>query len=260
MSDIVANGWTAVPLDPSKLFGGKPYRTVPAPLDPCDVVWPSDDPLVAEMQAYAKKHLSQEMYNHSMRVYYFATTILKQQFPEYATGLSPSTLALACLLHDLGATEANMRATRMSFDLYGGVRALSVLESAGAAPDQAAAVCECVLRHQDLGAEGAITLLGQLVQLATVYDNAGAHPLLPLPATATATAAGPGPGPGLGLAATVHADTREAVVRLFPRRGWLGCFARVVETETALKPWCHTTAIPGFADTIRANELMRPYE
>ncbi|TQV95342.1 Cyanamide hydratase, HD-type [Cordyceps javanica] len=218
MSDIVANGWTAVPLDPSKLFGGKPYRTVPAPLDPCDVVWPSDDPLVAEMQAYAKKHLSQEMYNHSMRVYYFATTILQQQFPEYATGLSPSTLALACLLHDLGATEANMRATRMSFDLYGGVRALSVLESAGAAPDQAAAVCECVLRHQDLGAEGAITLLGQLVQLAT------------------------------------------AVVRLFPRRGWLGCFARVVETETALKPWCHTTAIPGFADTIRANELMRPYE
>lgn len=73
MSDILANGWTAVPLDPSKLFGGKPYRTAPTALKTADIAWPSDDPLVAKMNTYAKEHLSREIYNHSMRVYYFCT-------------------------------------------------------------------------------------------------------------------------------------------------------------------------------------------
>ncbi|PQK09163.1 hypothetical protein BB8028_0001g12340 [Beauveria bassiana] len=242
MSDILPNGWTAVPLDPSKLFGGKPYRTTPAPLGPSGIAWPSDNPLVVEMQAYAKKHLSQEVYNHSMRVYYFSTTILKQQFPEFEAGLSLATLALTCLFHDLGATEANIKATNMSFEFYGGIKALNVLESAGATADQAAAVCECIIRHQDLGVEGTITFLGQLIQLATVYDNVGDHPHL------------------AGLDGIVHKDTREAVMALFPRLGWLGCFARTIEMETTLKPWCHSTHIPDFVDKIRANKLMIQYE
>ncbi|KAJ4154850.1 hypothetical protein LMH87_000124 [Akanthomyces muscarius] len=242
MSNILANGWTAVPLDPSKLFGGKPYRNIPTFLKMSDIVWPSDDALVGEMQAYAKEHLSPEIYNHSMRAYYFATTILKQQFPEFASTLSPSTLALTCLLHDLGATAANMAATNMSFEFYGGIQALHVLEAAGATPDQAAAVCECVIRHQDLGAEGSITLLGQLVQLATIYDNVSEHPYV------------------AGIDAIIHEETREAVVALFPRRGWLGCFAEAVTEEMRRKPWCHTTHIPGFADKIMGNKLMQQYE
>ncbi|OAA56804.1 Cyanamide hydratase, HD-type [Cordyceps fumosorosea ARSEF 2679] len=242
MSDILSNGWTAVPLDASKLFDGKQYRVAPEPLSPAEIVWPSDDPVVAEMETYAKEHLSLEIYNHSMRVYYFATTILKQQFREFATTLSPATLALTCLLHDLGATEANMAATNMSFEFYGGIESLRVLEAAGAPTDQAAAVCECIIRHQDIGVDGSITLLGQLVQLATVYDNAGEHPHL------------------AGLDGMIHEDTREAVVAMFPRRGWLRCFAEAVRTETARKPWCHTTHIPGFAEKILANKLMAQYE
>lgn len=74
-NEVLANGWTAVPIDPSKLFDGNAYRNVPAPLKVAEIAWPSDDPLVSKMQTYAKEHLSQEVYNHSMRVYYFGTDL-----------------------------------------------------------------------------------------------------------------------------------------------------------------------------------------
>ncbi|KAK3363687.1 hypothetical protein B0T25DRAFT_420418, partial [Lasiosphaeria hispida] len=55
-----------------------------------------------------------------------ATTILRQQFPSHTT-LSPSTLALTCLLHDIGTTHDNLRATQLSFEFYGGLLALNLL-------------------------------------------------------------------------------------------------------------------------------------
>ncbi len=173
---------------------------------------------------------------------FIATAILKEQFPDFAATLSPSTLALTCLFHDLGATTANIVATNMSFEFYGGIKALHVLEAAGATQDQAAAVCECVIRHQDLGTAGHITFLGQLIQLATVYDNVSEHPYVD------------------GIDTIIHQETREAVMALFPRLGWLGCFAAAITEEVARKPWCHTTHIPGFADKIRGNKLMKQYE
>lgn len=151
------------------------------------------------------------------------------------TSISTDTLALACLLHDIGATPANMHATRMSFDLYGGILALNLIEDAGGQKDQAEAVAETVIRHQDLGTEGSITLLGQVIQLATLYDNVGAHP---------------------GI---VHETTRESVIAKYPRDGWLGCFAKTVEEEMRIKPWCHSTHVKDFADTIRGCEFWKSY-
>lgn len=90
-------------------------------------------------------------------------------------------------------------------------------------------------QHQDLGTDGTITLLGQVIQLATIYDNAGGNPEI------------------------IHEVTREEVVKLYPRDGWLGCFADTVKDEMRLKPWCHSTHIDGFIDHVLGNKLFAKY-
>lgn len=102
--------------------------------------------------------------------------ISKQQFPEQFAKLNPVTWALTCLLHDLGTAEENLTATHMSFDIYGGVKAIEVLKGYGATVDQAEATAEAIIRHEDMGVDGTITYFGQLIQLATTYDNTGFHP------------------------------------------------------------------------------------
>jgi cyanamide hydratase len=149
---------------------------------------------------------------------------------------------LTALLHDIGTAAENLSATRMSFEFYGAIKALELLKSLGSPKDQAEAVCETIIRHQDLGTEGTITFLGQVIQLATIYDNVGDHPMVK------------------DIGQIIHKDTREDVIRSFPREGWLGCFADTVREEIRLKPWCHTTHIPDFDKKIEANELMKPYE
>ena len=68
---IAEHGWTAVPLDAEAIFQGKPYLHKPTPLLVKDMHFPSDDPLVAKAQQYAKEQLPPQTYNHSMRVFYF---------------------------------------------------------------------------------------------------------------------------------------------------------------------------------------------
>ena len=130
----------------------------------------------------------------------------------------------------------------MSFEFYGALKAMELLRGLGARADQAEAVGEAIIRHQDLGIEGRITLLGQAVQLATIYDNVGEYPTIQ------------------GFGNLLHHDTRADVNAAFPREGWLRCFADVIRKEEGLKPWCHSTHIPGFDDMVEANLLMRPYE
>ena len=58
----------------------------------------------------------------------------------------------------------------MSFEFYGGMIALDLLNKELKAPiEQAEAVAEAVIRHQDLGTSGTITELGVLIQLATIF-------------------------------------------------------------------------------------------
>ncbi|KAK4240512.1 hypothetical protein C8A03DRAFT_41934 [Achaetomium macrosporum] len=243
-SDAIAeHGWTAVPVDADAIFKGKPYLHEPSALLVDDIHFPSDDPIVAKVQQYAKEQLPAQTYNHSMRVFYFATAILTQQFPSHASSLSASTLALACLLHDIGSTPENLHATLLSFEFSGAMIALHLLGSAeyGAPKPQAEAVCEAIIRHQDLGRDGTITLLGQVLQLATVYDNLGARAYL------------------------VHEATRADVNRAFPRHGWAACFAGTIREEVKVKPWAHSTHLGGssgeqFANAVEGNLLMAEYK
>ncbi|POR31509.1 Cyanamide hydratase [Tolypocladium paradoxum] len=245
--ETAQNGWHAVPLDPSRIFNGKPYVNKPGPLLVSDIKFPSEDPVVATVRDFARDKLPRQTFHHSMRVYYYtdfvaATAIVRQQFPQHVADFSPSTLALTCLLHDIGTAKELMSASRMSFEFYGGIKARELIIGLGGAQDQADAVSEAIIRHQDLGVDGTITFLGQVLQLATIFDNVGEHPTVD------------------GFAEILHRDTREDVIGVFPREGWLGCFADTVRREIGLKPWCHTTHIPDFASKIEGNALMRPYE
>ena len=143
---------------------------------------------------------------------------------------------LTCLLHDIGTTPQNQGSTRLSFEFQGGYISLDLLKSLGADVAQAEAVCETIIRHQDLGDTGNITTLTAVTHFATVLDNAGLNPEL------------------------VHEDTIRSVAVKYPRNGWTSCFANVVRKECELKPWANTSRIEGFAEMVEANKLMEPYD
>ncbi|MCJ1259907.1 hypothetical protein MMC24_007746 [Lignoscripta atroalba] len=172
-----------------------------------------------------------------MRAYYYGLAIKSQQFPDWK--VSDETYFLTCMLHDIGTTHENLRKTLMSFEFYGGLLALELLEKEMGAPrEQAEGVAEAIIRHQDIGEKGKITTLGQLIQLATIFDNMGGH------------------------ADFVHKGTIEDVTTHFPRQKWSSCFAATIREENGLKPWAHTTALGDdeFPEGVLHNKLMAPYD
>jgi cyanamide hydratase len=160
--------------------------------------------------------------------------IASQHFPDWK--FSYETLLLTALLHDIGTTPHNQNSTKLSFEFQGGFISLNLLQALEGEVSQAEAVCEAIIRHQDLGDTGNITTLTAIIHFATVLDNAGLYPEL------------------------VHEDTIKSVVARYPRQGWTGCFAGVVRKECELKPWSNTTRIEGFAEMVEANKVMEPYD
>lgn len=193
MQDAInAYGWTALPRDPEIILNGKKNINDPKPQTVNSINLPST-PLAKAVLEFARNELSEQTFNHSMRVYYYGAHTLApfprrhdadyrtrligkaihfQQFPGW--GLTDETYLLTCLLHDIGTTEKNISATLMSFEFYGGFLALDLLHKQQHAPiEQAESVVEAIIRHQDIGKSGKISTLGQLIQLATIF---GEHP------------------------------------------------------------------------------------
>jgi len=82
-----------------------------------------------------------------------------------------------------------------------------------------------------------ITFLGQLLQLATIFDNIGSKQEL------------------------IHELTQEEVNKLFPRRNWNSCFAKTIREEVRVKPWAHSTHLgKSFADDVEKATFMAEYE
>ncbi|CAG8135454.1 unnamed protein product [Penicillium olsonii] len=240
--DTAANGWTSMPANAGAIFGDQPFINKPEPLSLGGIKFPFEDPTVAKTLEYAKKTLHHETYNHSMRVYFYGMAITKQQFPQQAATLNSVTWALTCLLHDLGTAEENLTATRISFDIYGGIKALSVLKDFGATVDQAEAAAEAIIRHEDMGVDGTITYIGQLIQLATTYDNTGFHPHVK------------------EFGQLIHEATRTEINETYPRVKWCTFFANTIRKEEEIKPWCHSTHLVNFDAEIEANTLMKQWE
>ncbi|KAI9879404.1 MAG: hypothetical protein M1830_008623 [Pleopsidium flavum] len=229
-------GFTALPRDPNVILAGRKNNTDPRPLSVDHVRVPDTD-LAKKVRDYAKQELRTETYHHSMRVYYYGIAIAKQQFPDWY--YSEETYFLTCMLHDIGTTAKNLRSTLMSFEFYGALLALELLHKDFHAPkEQAESVAEAIIRHQDIGETGKITTVGQLIQLATIFDNMGGH------------------------ADLVHKGTIDNVTKHFPRKKWSTCFASTIREENGLKPWAHTTALgeEDFPNGVQNNKLMEPYD
>ncbi|KAJ5970114.1 uncharacterized protein N7479_000032, partial [Penicillium vulpinum] len=242
---ISTYGFTAVLSSAAALLATDSPAT-PAPFVAMTEVPTPATPLAQRINEYAKFHLPEPTYNHSLRVYHFGLAIKRYRFPEWA--FTDETYFLACLLHDIGTTQPNMEATKMSFEFFGGLKALQILQNlnpsfvGGSVPvapkDQAESVAEAVIRHQDLCEKGKITALGQLLQLATIFDNTGSYANL------------------------VHPSTIQQVSDHFPRLKWSKCFASTIHEESRLKPWAHTTTLgeEEFGSKVLGNTLMAPYE
>ncbi|KAE8381686.1 hypothetical protein BDV26DRAFT_255253 [Aspergillus bertholletiae] len=238
----VAYGFTPVISSASALLSAAKPST-PAPfISVADTPIPQTA-LSQRIDHYARSHLPEPTYNHSLRVYHYGLAIKRHVFPSWS--FTDETYFLCCLLHDIGSTEENLKKTKLSFEFYGGFLALDVLQDRSASPgnavaprDQAEGVAEAIIRHQDLCEEGKITAVGQLLQLATIFDNTGAY------------------------ADVVHPSTIEDVSRRYPRKQWSNCFAATIRRENELKPWSHTTTLgeEAFPAKVLGNSLMAPYE
>jgi cyanamide hydratase len=181
LDPIAEYGFTAVPASAKQLLLSDSPSKPPWPLSPASIPVPNTA-LSKRVQAYAKAHLPEPTYNHSMRVYYYGQAIRKYRFASATAtewSFSDETYFLSCLLHDIGTTEENLRKTRLSFEFYGGFLALDVLQNGGgdaiAPREQAESVAEAIIRHQDLCDVGKITAVGQLIQLATIFGSYHCH-------------------------------------------------------------------------------------
>ncbi|KAL2783996.1 cyanamide hydratase [Aspergillus keveii] len=237
-----ANGWTSMPANAGAIFKDQSFIEKAVAIELDQVQFPYDNTVVAKTLDYARAVLHPETFNHSIRVYYYGMVVSKQQFPETAAAMDSVTWALTCLLHDLGTAEENLTTTRMSFDIYGGIKALFALKDFGATTDQAEAAAEAIIRHEDMGVDGTITFFGQLIQLVTTYDNTGFHPHVE------------------GFEHLIHETTRRLINEAHPRRKWCTFFSNVIRKEEAIKPWCHSTHLVNFDQEIEANTLMRQWE
>ncbi|RYN47446.1 hypothetical protein AA0118_g12237 [Alternaria tenuissima] len=238
MSDEIRSyGWTAVPRDRSNVPSAEKAAAPQTNAAAVDItgIWP-DNELTKKAREYAKRELPTETYNHSLRVYAYGHQIVTQYLPDWKSSTFFETWALTCLFHDIGTTARNMSSTHMSFDFQGGFIALAKLQELGAAKIQAESVAEAIIRHQDPGETGTISAMGQLIQVATELDNMGWQPHL------------------------ISREVIEAVTRQLPRLSWSTCFSQQIRKEIEQKPWCHSTAIPGFAEAVAGNEVMKPYE
>jgi cyanamide hydratase len=161
-------GWTAVPRSrinvPSAQTANLPLR-----------VFHYELPDTAAVQAAltrAKSVLSTQTYNHAMRVYCFALTIVSNQFPSWIAGELKvpflETLVLAYLFHDLGSRDEIREASYMSFQWLTGTEAMKELHDLKTLPRlQIESVCEAIFKLAILKDKGYTSRVGQLLELAT---------------------------------------------------------------------------------------------
>jgi len=246
--NVTFYGFTAVPRDPDVLFKGHPTASGPNPKqDPFtvkDIPLP-DSAIVKEVREFVRKELNEQTFNHSHRVYIYGTALVKTHFPEWS--YDDETYFLACLLHDIGTAEKFLSTTKMSFEFKGAIVARDLILSLKGHEDQADSVCDAIIRHQDIFVKGGnITMVGQILQLATILDNVGIRANL------------------------IHPKLIETTCAAFPRMGWSEVFAKTILKEENLKPWCHTTTFEvtnwqrgmssQFATDVRNNQVMAKYD
>ena len=220
-------GFTTLPADQSKTSPSfSSTNESPAFIDVATIQLPTT-PLAQRVLAYSKEKLSPQTINHSLRVYSYGMAIAREGFPEWGLDEKEKlkeTWFLTAMLHDIGTGEKELGGTRLSFEFWGGMHALQLLqdgaitkgcghEHAAAPREQAESVCEAIIRHQDVQEKGNVTLMTRLIHLGTLLDNIGAG------------------------AELVSKKTVESVNAKYDRKEWGGCFESVVRREKEIKPY-----------------------
>ena len=183
---IQTHGFTAIPASSTTFTAPATQKGIP-PKAIIETPIPRT-PLAQRILTYAQTHLPTPTLHHSLRVYHYGLAMKQylsaqdnnnnsESYPGWAE-FSDETFFLACMLHDIGTTEENMRETRLSFEFAGGLRAWGVLlggddgEGEGVASrEQAESVVEAIVRHQDLCEVGWITAIGGVLQLGTIFGE-----------------------------------------------------------------------------------------
>lgn len=181
---------------------------------------------------YVQTELSPEIFNHSCRVYALGMAILREQDYE----VDPETFYLTSMFHDIAASPKNLRATKLSFEFYGGILARDWFLDQDLNQDQADSIVEAIIRHT-MSSGKTIHACGQLLQLATAIDVLGNNGNL------------------------VHPNTVDNIVRAFPRLQLNVHFSDAMKNEVTFKPGC-ITASRGelYFSEIKNNKLMQKYD
>jgi cyanamide hydratase len=135
------------------------------------ILLPSD-PISDQILDYARYKLHPKTLNHSLRIYIFGYTIASQHLP-FLLNLPHflKTYFAACMLHDIGTTDENIRSTKMSFEFRGAIIAIDFLRSIGAEKDFVEQVGETIIRHQDVGTTATQTAVGGLIHITTLLGK-----------------------------------------------------------------------------------------
>ncbi|KAI0093084.1 hypothetical protein BDY19DRAFT_407114 [Irpex rosettiformis] len=240
-------GWTAVPRDASILLSpiSENFSTPAPDFDIQSLLnfdGSSDASLLKHSADFVKEKLSEATLNHSLRVYVYGAALVRHHFPTWKFSDWREAYYLSCLFHDIGTADFYLpqskeevdNKSKLSFEFKGGIVARDFILQHAGVEDLADAVCEAVIRHQDVLVQGGnITIVGQVLQLATLIDNVSANAHL------------------------ISAALVRHTITAFPRLKWSSCFVSVLHKEFETKPWCHSTTFerPGY--NISAEEGKR---
>ncbi|KAF7972462.1 hypothetical protein HWV62_17952 [Athelia sp. TMB] len=134
-------------------------------------------------------------------------------------GWSRELWFLTAILHDIGWDAQEVLRSRLSFEIYGGVKAREVLMGWGASQEIADEVCEAVIRHTDAEATtGGVRLMTALTQIGAGHD------LL-----------------GFAVPGFLNAEDNRIINERWPRLGIAQQLKTDLENELSHKPGCLTS-------------------
>ncbi|KAF8214627.1 hypothetical protein K438DRAFT_1801828 [Mycena galopus ATCC 62051] len=190
---------------------------------------------------YSKRITPPAGFNHTLRCYYIALSILYNGFPSASPGVPQITLEElarrlyhACLLHDLGwSSTAEARthgAHAMTFELHGGIMAYEHLHAAAPTLDaaQVGDIVQSIVLHSSEWPSGTSSATGRLVGLSAFFDVCGYDAM----------------GPG-SLDFLLNRSTLEEIEREYPRGAFASETFDIINREYDEKPNCLISHFPG---------------
>ncbi|KAH8919264.1 hypothetical protein BT69DRAFT_1337442 [Atractiella rhizophila] len=210
----------------SELANGKfppPAFAIPNPADFFSI--PST-PLTQKSIVLMENLLPKWGLNHCYRTFCYALAIAEltgwNKSP-YAEELEwdREAIFLACILHDIGWDEKDCirddaKLSRLSFEIFGGIKAREGLLKWGATRYVADEVCEAIIRHSDmLDGPGSMRLLQACVMLGATHDIIN-----------------------WGKETVIHPADQEYIIRAYPRHGFTEELHALIHKEWTHKPGC----------------------